>query len=142
MMVMIYIMARMNPKMGPIGPRTTFKEKVSALGESIEVWILIISGPGRPATIGWFTPTEGGGIAAFGSIVISLARRRLNWKNFKEALVDTVRTTGMIFIVLIGAMLFNSFIAVSTIPMELANKVTSMVALAGRWCWCLSSSYI
>jgi C4-dicarboxylate transporter, DctM subunit len=122
MIIMIYIRAKLNPKLGPIGPSSTFKEKISSLGESIEVWVLIILVLGG-LIIGWFTPTEAGGIAGFGAIVISLVRKRLNWRNFKEAMVDTVRTSGMIFIVLIGAFLLNSFVAISTIPMELADMV-------------------
>jgi C4-dicarboxylate transporter DctM subunit len=124
-MALIYVHARMQPTLAPPGPRTTLKEKIAAAGECTEVMALIafvLVG----IIVGWFTPTEAGGISAFGSIIITLVRRRLNWQGFKDAIVDTVINTGMIFMVLIGAFVMNTFIAISTIPMELAEMVTHL----------------
>jgi tripartite ATP-independent transporter DctM subunit len=123
-MGMIYIHARLKPTIGPPGSGTSFKEKVVALGECAEIMLLILLVL-IGIIVGWFTPTEAGGIAAFGSILVTLFRRRLSWKGFKDAIVDTVLNTGMIFMVLIGALIMNTFIAMSTIPMELADFVTS-----------------
>lgn len=123
-MGMIYIHARLKPTIGPPGSGTSFKEKVVALGECSEIMLLILLVL-IGIIVGWFTPTEAGGIAAFGSILVTLFRRRLSWKGFKDAIVDTVLNTGMIFMVLIGALIMNTFIAMSTIPMELADFVTS-----------------
>ena len=124
-MVMIYIRARFKPELAPAGPKTTMKEKLVATTESIEMivlLVLVIVG----LIIGWFTPTEAGAAGALGAIVLSLLRRRLTWAGFKKALVDTLRTTGMIFVILMGALVFNSFLAVSTIPMELAGWVSGL----------------
>ena len=76
--------------------------------------------------IGWFTPTEAGAVGACGAIVLSLVRRQLSWQGFKESIIDTMRNTGMIFIILTGALVFNAFFAVTTIPMELAGWVTAL----------------
>ena len=46
--------------------------------------------------IGLFTPTEAGAVGAFGAIVFSLLRKRLNWEKFKKAVVETMKTTGML----------------------------------------------
>ncbi|MBA7566813.1 C4-dicarboxylate TRAP transporter large permease protein DctM [subsurface metagenome] len=124
-MVMIFIRARLNPKIAPPGPSTSFKEKMVATGQSVEMvflLLLIIIG----LIIGWFTPTEAGAIGAFGAIVLSLIRRRLSWQGFKDSIVDTIRSTGMIFTVIIGAFVFNYFLAISTIPMELALWVGNL----------------
>jgi len=121
-MLMIYIRARFNPKLAPAGPKTTIREKLGATADSIEMVALlavVIIG----LIIGWFTPTEAGAAGALGALVLSLIRRRLSWKGFLHALVETIRTSGFIFIILIGAMTFNSFLAISTIPMELAGWV-------------------
>ncbi len=123
-MSLIYIRARLKPQIGPPGPATSFKEKLVAFGECAEIMLLILLVL-IGIIVGWFTPTEAGGIAAFGSIVVTLIRRRLSWQGFKDAIVDTVLNTGMIFMVLIGALIMNTFIAMSTIPMELAEIVTS-----------------
>jgi tripartite ATP-independent transporter DctM subunit len=124
-MVMIYIRASLNPKMAPQGPRTSFKEKMVATGQSFEMvllLLLIIIG----LIIGWFTPTEAGAIGAFGAIVLSLIRRRLSWPGFKDSIIDTARSSGMIFTIIIGAFVFNYFLAISTIPMELAEWVANL----------------
>lgn len=121
---MIYIRARLNPTMAPKGLRTSLKEKLVAAGECAEAILLIAVVLGG-LIIGWFTPTEAAAIGAFGAIVTSLIRRRLSLQGFKDAILDAVRNTGMIFLCLIGALILNGFIAVSTIPMELASLVTS-----------------
>jgi C4-dicarboxylate transporter DctM subunit len=120
--LMIYLRARFNPELAPAGQKTSMKEKLVATADSVEMVILlllVIVG----LIIGWFTPTEAGAIGAFGAIALSLIRRRLSWQGFKDSLVDTIRTTGMIFTILIGAFVFNTFLAVTTIPMELAGWI-------------------
>ncbi|MCX8032333.1 MAG: TRAP transporter large permease [Thermoleophilia bacterium] len=124
-MLMIYIRARFNPQLAPAGEKTSLREKLSATTQSLEMVALlavVIVG----LIVGWFTPTEAGAAGALGALVLSLIRRRLSWQGFKKALVETLRTTGMIFVILMGALTFNSFLAVSTIPMELANWVSTL----------------
>jgi tripartite ATP-independent transporter DctM subunit len=122
-MLMIFIRARINPSIAPPGERTSAKEKLEAIGGCAEVLVFIILVLGG-LIIGWFTPTEAGGVAASGAILISLARKRLSWQGFKDALRDSVRNTGMIFACLIGAFILTPFVAMSRIPMELAGLIS------------------
>jgi C4-dicarboxylate transporter DctM subunit len=122
---MVYIRVRLNPVLAPLGPQTSLKEKFMSIGNAIEMILLIllvIVG----LIIGWFTPTEAGAIGAFGAIILSLIRRRLSWQGFKEATIETIRNTGMIFTILIGALVFTSFLAVTTLPMEIAEWITGL----------------
>ena len=121
-MAMIYIRARLNPTIAPPGLGTSMREKLVATAECVDVVVLIGLVLGG-LIIGWFTPTEAAAIGAFGSIVASLIRRRLSWHGFKNAIRDTVQNTGMVFMVLMGALITNAFLAVSRIPMELASLV-------------------
>ena len=76
-LIAIYIMCKVNPKLGPALPRTTFKEKMGTMKFTwpvLSLFILVIGG----IYGGIFTPTEAGGIGAFGALVVSLARRRLD----------------------------------------------------------------
>ncbi len=75
----VYIWVRLNPALAPPGRHTTFIEKITALGRSAEVLALCLLVLGG-LIIGWFTPTEAGAIGAFGAVVLSLMRRRLNWQ--------------------------------------------------------------
>jgi C4-dicarboxylate transporter DctM subunit len=121
-MIVIYILCLWKPSLGPPGPSSSFKEKIVAFGscgEIILLIVLVLTG----LIIGWFTPTEAGAVGAFGAILLSLIRRRLNWQKFKEAVFETIKTTGMIYLILIGAFIFNYFLAVTRMPFWLAETV-------------------
>ncbi|MFC1533293.1 TRAP transporter large permease [Thermodesulfobacteriota bacterium] len=124
-MFTIYLLCLRKPSLGPRGLKTSFKEKIMAFGgcgEMVALVLLVLGG----LIIGWFTPTEAGGVGAFGAIVFSLLRGRMNWQKFKQALVETMLTTGMIYFILIGAFIFNNFLALTTIPAQLANYIGGM----------------
>jgi C4-dicarboxylate transporter DctM subunit len=123
--VTIYIVCRWKPNYGPRGPRFSFREKVAAFGpcaEMIALVVLVLGG----LIIGWFTPTEAGAVGAFGAIIFSLVRRRLDWKKFRQAILDTMATTGMIYCIMIGAFILNYFVAVSNIPIAISEIVGGM----------------
>lgn len=121
-MVTIYILCKWRPSLGPRGPKTTFREKVVAFGSCGEVIALaafVLTG----IVVGWFTPTEAGAVGAFGAIIFALLRKRLNWEKMKTAVLETLKTTGMIYGILIGAFIFNYFLAPTTIPYVIAEFV-------------------
>ncbi len=124
-LIMIAVRVRLKPSLAPLGPKTSLGDKFRSVLDSFEMLILIavvIVG----LLIGWFTPTEAGAAGAFGALILSLLRRRLNWPAFKNAAIDTVRTGGMIFTILMGALVFTAFLAVTTIPMEIAQWVSGL----------------
>ena len=73
---------------------------------------------------GVFTATEGAGVGATGALVFALARRALDWKALYEALVKSARTTSMLFLILIGALMFAEFVNITTMPNDLTAFVT------------------
>ncbi len=73
---------------------------------------------------GVFTATEGAGIGAFGAMVFALARRALNWRSLYEALLESARTTSMLFMILIGALMFAEFVNITTMPADLKAFVS------------------
>jgi C4-dicarboxylate transporter DctM subunit len=129
-MVAIFIICRINPKLGPKGPSTTWKEKFIPILRCGEIAVLIFLVLGG-LFIGWFTPTEAGAVGVFGAILISFARRRFSWKTFKAGCFDTAKTTGMIYFLVIGAFLMNYFLAASTIPTLFAEFVGGLAV--SRW---------
>jgi len=70
---------------------------------------------------GFFTPTEAAGVGAFGAFLFALGRKKMGWKIFFNSLTDTTKNTGMCFVILIGALIFNYLLAVSRLPFELAS---------------------
>ena len=63
---------------------------------------------------GLFTATEGAGMGAFGALVFALARRALTWQTLYAALLESARTTSMLFMILIGALMFAEFVNITT----------------------------
>jgi C4-dicarboxylate transporter DctM subunit len=75
---------------------------------------------------GVFTAVEGAGVGAFGALVFALARRSLSWKSLYAALVETARTTSMLFMILIGALMFAEFVNITSMPTDLREFVTRL----------------
>jgi tripartite ATP-independent transporter DctM subunit len=123
--ITVYYMTSLDPKRGPRGPKTTFKEKVGSLKSAWEVMLLFIVVIGGIYK-GIFTPTEAAGIGAFGTFFFALLRKRLTWGSFKLSLTDTIQTTGMLFLIILGAMIFGYFLSVTRLPMEFASVVSDL----------------
>lgn len=124
-MLAISITTRIWPHLGPEGIKTTFAEKIRAVGQTWGIMLLfglVIGG----IYFGVFTPTEAAGIGATGAFLISGMRGRLTWLNTKEALVETITMTSMIFIVLIGAITLNNLMIFSGLVGELSSIVGGM----------------
>jgi TRAP-type C4-dicarboxylate transport system permease large subunit len=73
---------------------------------------------------GAFTATEGAGMGAFGAMVFALSRRVLGGRALYAALVESARTTAMLFVILIGALMFAEFVNITTMPGDLKGLVT------------------
>ncbi len=125
-MLTIYIQVLLKPDLAPRRLEVyPFKEKIGSLKRIwpfLVVFFMSIGG----IYFGVFTPSEAGGIGAFGAFIVSLLMKRLSFKQLMESCHETLMITVMIFLILIGAGLFNKFLALSQIPMNLANTVKSL----------------
>jgi tripartite ATP-independent transporter DctM subunit len=113
-----------DPKAGPPAEPHPWAERLEALRHVwpvVALFVLVIGG----IYAGIFTATEGAGIGASGAFLFALARRALTWRTLLEVLVDSARTTAMIFMILIGALLFASFVNYTTMPGDLKQMVTA-----------------
>jgi tripartite ATP-independent transporter DctM subunit len=116
------------PEWGPSGDATTLKQKLkSLLGlmDALILFLLVIGG----LFAGFFSPTMAGAIGAAGAIVIGLARRELTWKKFLDGLKDSLRLSCMIFILIVGAMIFGHFIAATGLSQGLVDYASGLSPL-------------
>jgi tripartite ATP-independent transporter DctM subunit len=121
-MAVISIVTRIWPEMGAPGEKSSFAEKIAALGRTwaiLMLFALVIGG----IYFGVFTPTEAAGIGAVGAFGIAILRGRFSGAMALEALLETVRTTAMIFTVLIGALTLNNLMIFSGIAGALSGFV-------------------
>lgn len=72
---------------------------------------------------GLFTPTEAGGAGAAGALIIAIVKRRLNWRDFWQVLVQTGHTTASICFLIIGASLYSRMLAFTGMPGWLGHTV-------------------
>lgn len=114
-----------NPSLAPAGEPTSWKEKISGLTgviETLALFVLVISG----LFLGWFSPTQAGGIGAAGALIIGLVTRQLTWQGFLSAIKDALRITCMVMVIVAGATVFGHFMAVTKIPLVLSDWVISL----------------
>jgi C4-dicarboxylate transporter, DctM subunit len=118
-MAMIFIICRVNPMAGPAAPKRPLREQLQSVKSlwSVTVLFLLIMGG---IYFGWFSPTEGAGIGACGAVVIMLIKKRFTWHGLKETLIEAGSVTAMVMVVMIGANLMISFLAMSRLPTELS----------------------
>ncbi|MCB1718236.1 MAG: TRAP transporter large permease [Candidatus Competibacteraceae bacterium] len=112
-----------SPTAGPAGERSDWPERLAALRGVWTVLLLFLVVIGGIYG-GVFTPTEAAGIGAGGAFLIALARRALSLYDLIEVLMDTARTTAMLFSVLIGALIFSNFVNRAGLPDALLALVT------------------
>ena len=112
-----------NPLAGPRDRRATWRERFTAVRDIWGVVVLFAVVMGGIYG-GIFTATEGAGIGAFGAFVFALVRRALTWKILLEVLVESARTTSMLFMILIGALIFANFVNYTSMPRDLLDFVT------------------
>ncbi len=113
-----------NPAAGPAGELTAWRERLLALKNVwaiVALFAAILGG----IYLGIYTTTEAAGIGAGGALLIALFRRQLSWSTLVEALVSTIRTTTILFSVLIGAQIFQRFIVRAGMPDDILAFVTA-----------------
>ncbi|MCP4790120.1 MAG: TRAP transporter large permease [Gammaproteobacteria bacterium] len=123
-LVAVLVAVTLKPEIGPRGERTDWAARLQSLwGVSgvLGLFTLVIGG----IYGGIFTPTEAAGIGASGAFFIALFRGRLSWRVLYETLVESARTTGMIFVILIGAEIFSNYINIAGLPDLLSEWVVS-----------------
>ena len=121
----IYIWTKWDKDLAPRAPGSSWKERFLSLRGSWGVIVLfgVVMGG---LYLGVFSPTEAAGIGAFGAFAFGLLRRRLTFRRFIESLLATMRVTGMIFLIIIGTMVFGYFLALTNVPANVSKFVGNL----------------
>jgi len=121
----IYGWCKMNPKIGPKGPKSSWGERIKAVPEVgwvVLIFILVIGGILK----GFFTPTEAGSVGTFLVLILTFAKRDLNFKGYLKSVMESVRTACMVLMLIAGSTVLGHFIAVTKIPMLAADWIVSL----------------
>jgi len=76
--------------------------------------------------LGFFTPTEAGGVGATVLFLVALLKRKMHWAALKVALLESVSISVMVLFLVAGANVFSTFLALSTIPIQVSTWVVSL----------------
>lgn len=134
--VTIYLLTRLRPAWGPAGPVTPWPGRVRAVVRAagmIAIAVISIGG----IYLGVFTPSEAAAVGAFLAVVLCIWRSFLGnptrgaaltgaRRQIADSLLQTMRTTAMVFLILIGAQFFTPFLALSGIPGLLAESLSGL----------------
>jgi len=120
--ISIVVTTLMNPQLAPRGPKTEWKDKLASLSGLIDTLILFMMVMGGLFS-GLFTPTEAGGMGAFGALIIAMIRQNIRFSGMVQALFETTRISCMIMVIVAGATIFGHFLAITRIPYDIAGWV-------------------
>lgn len=113
--VVIYGWCRIDPSIGPKSERCTWRQRMAAVTEFVLpllIFLVVIGGLMK----GFFTPTEAGSIGTFAILVLTLVRRNLGLREFRNAIAETIRPTCMILMLVAGSTVLGHFITMAQIP--------------------------
>lgn len=121
----IFVICRLYPHFGPAGPKTSFKEKIRSLTgiiEALVIFVLVIGG----LYAGIFTPTEAGAVGVFFTLIITTVTQRLTWKGLLDSVMETLKISCMVFVLVSGAIIFGRFLAITRLPFMIADFAASL----------------
>ena len=124
MSAIVYLTSR-DPEHAPAGKRHTWAERWAALRGIWGVAVLVVVVLGGIYG-GLFTATEGAGFGAAGAFLFALARRRLTWAVLTQVLVESARTTAMLFTLIIAATIFANFVNFTSMPGDLKDWIVGL----------------
>ncbi len=123
--LVIALWVAVQPKIAPQLPRANWAERFAALRRIIDIAVLVIVVTGGIA-LGWVTPSEAAAVGAAGALLICALRGRLNRANLFKALEETLKTSGLIYLVIIGALIFAAFISVTSLAEAIGAAIIAM----------------
>jgi C4-dicarboxylate transporter DctM subunit len=129
------------PTLGAAGPRATVRQRLIAVRDVWEVLVLFLIVIGG-LYAGIATPAESAAFGVVGALFFGVAKRTLSWRGLLEALDQTMRTTAMIFLIVIGADLVGYFMALSQLPLAMANWLVHLNVGAMGVLWIILILYL
>jgi C4-dicarboxylate transporter, DctM subunit len=124
-MLVIALLVRWRPGIAPALPRASWAERFSALKGMADIGLLVLVVTGG-IVMGWITPSEAAAVGATGALLICLLRRRLTLATLHKALTDTLKTSGLIYLVIIGALVFAAFVSVTGLTDSIAQGIAGL----------------
>jgi len=124
-MATIWLLCKRKPGLAPPVTAATWGERFRSLGGVIEILLLFALVMGGMFG-GWFTPTEAAAVGAAGSIILAVISRKCSFRMLSTALIETLRTSCMVLVIVAGATVFGHFLQITNIPTTLATWLAGL----------------
>lgn len=124
-MVTVWVWMRIDPTIAPKGEKCPWSERFKSIKGVLGVLVIFLIVLGGMFT-GWVTVNEAAAIGAFLGLVAMAVNRKFTWKNLMMVFQNTLKTSAMIFLLLIGATVFGNFLIISRLPSTFAAFVSGL----------------
>jgi tripartite ATP-independent transporter DctM subunit len=121
----IFVWAKINPSIAPMSARAGWKERMRCLPEVAWVGMIFIVVVGGIMQ-GFFTPSEAGAVGTFAVLVLAISKRDLNFAGYTKSVVESLRTAGMLLMLITGSTILGHFITVTNIPQYAADWIVAL----------------
>ncbi len=118
-MIAISIWVRVRPNAARVSPRVPWAQRLIVLGRVwpiVAIFVIVVGG----IYGGIFTPTEAAAVGAAGTFLIALFSTQMSWGRLNEAILATASSSAMIFLIILGAGIYNNFLSLTQLPQEAA----------------------
>ena len=139
--LVILIWSHLNPELAPAGKKSNWSERIKTLPTFMPIlllFILVIGG----IYAGIFSAMEGGGIGAFGSLVIAIVSRRFNMAKFITSLKDSAKTNCMLLFVIIAGLLFGNSLGASGLSLKMVEFTQGLGLSPMQFIWIILIIYL
>ncbi len=114
-MVAISVWVRVSPNSASVKARVPWSERLITIGKVwpvIAIFLVVVGG----IYAGIFTPTEAAAVGAAGTFLVALVSGEMTWMRLREAVLSTAGSTAMIFMIILGASIYNNFLSLTQLP--------------------------
>ncbi|HSG34445.1 MAG TPA: TRAP transporter large permease subunit, partial [Sphingomonadaceae bacterium] len=123
--LVIFLLVRWRPEIAPAGDRASWSDRLRALARIWEIVVLVLVVIGGIAS-GWISPPEAAAIGSAGALATAAIRRKLNLPMLQEAFAETLKTSGMLYLIIIGALTFSSFVGITGLAEAAGEAVAGL----------------
>lgn len=113
---------KMNPSLGPKSEKYPLKEVMASFKGAlapIVIFVIVIAG----LMYGFFTPTEAGSVGAASVIVLGLLKRQLTWELFKKSVIESLRTSCMVLMLIAGSVILGRWLSITNTPQIMSDWI-------------------